>query len=211
MLRRAAWLGQARRSHSAQDMTSRFLVGALSFSMLVAAALPACGGGGGDGSDLGNNQSSLFNCVPEGSPGNSNGVGKYCSKGGLQCNLFSFAKYCTVDFKSNVPAFCTNQCNADSDCGDGAVCATDATGSGQKGCTPVACMPKPDAGTPPPDQTTPTSGSGTGNCASLSRCCAQPGFPATSLDTCSKTVAGASESWCDLVLKTYELEGRCSP
>ena len=193
-------------------MTSRILVGALSFSMLGALALPACGGGGGgpDDSEPNTTQSSLLNCVPKGSPGNSKGIGKFCSKGGFQCDLFSFAKYCTADFKSNVPAFCTTQCNADSECGDGAVCAGDPSSS-QKGCTPVACMPKPDAGSPPPDPTTSPSGGDTGNCASLSRCCAQPGFPATSQDTCSKTVAGASESWCDLVLKTYELEGKCSP
>jgi len=193
-------------------MTSRILVGALSISMLGALALTACGGGGGDdGSAPNNDQSGLLNCVPQGSPGNANGVGKYCSKGGFQCNLFSFAKYCTVDFKSNVPAFCTNQCNADSDCGDGAVCASDATGSGQKGCTPVACIPKPDAGTPPVEQAPSISGGGTDDCASLSRCCAQPGFPATSQNTCSKTLASASSAWCGVVLKTYELEGRCAP
>src|SRR5438105_4854954 len=84
-----------------------------------------CGGGGGGGDEMVSSDGGNASCVPPGTKGNSLGIGKSCTKGGFQCDPFSFAKFCTVDFADNAPAFCTNQCSHDSECGEGAACTTD--------------------------------------------------------------------------------------
>jgi hypothetical protein len=146
-------------------------------------------------------------CVPQGSPGNSKGVGKWCSKGGLQCNLFSFASFCTVDFADGAPAFCTNQCSTDSDCGEDAACTTD--GSGRYGCTPTACLPKPDAGAPtPPPPSTPDAGTSDA-CLKLANCCAAAEFPAHNLSVCMDTLQEGSDTLCKIAREGYELVDDC--
>lgn len=188
----------------------------LSFgSLSLCFILSACDVGGGGSSLLPDGGAAPppgnIDCVPPGTKGNSLDVGKYCTKGGHECNLFAFAKFCTLDFKDNVPGFCTTSCSADADCGDGAQCAASTDGSGQKGCTPIACLGPPKTGGSP-DMTPPSSSSpdaGTmDQCAALARCCAAPGFPEKSLSTCQKSVA-TTAVWCEVVRTTYELEGDC--
>lgn len=174
----------------------------------------ACGGAP-EGSPSGSGGGKLLadggtapSCIPEGAPGNSKSVGKWCSKGGFQCGVFSFAKFCTVDFQSDAPPFCTNQCSTDEDCGEDAACTTDE--SGRYGCTPVACLPKatPDPVAAPVDAGTPMPMLSAG-CASLMRCCAAPGFPVDKMASCTETAGDSSETWCKLVRAGNELAGRC--
>jgi hypothetical protein len=84
-----------------------------------------------------------------GEPGNSKGVGKYCSKNGGQCLSTSFAFFCTVDHDNdpNTPGYCTNACSVDTDCGDGAYCS--GSSGSFRGCEPGICGGHPsenDAG-----------------------------------------------------------------
>ncbi len=168
----------------------------------------ACGGGG-DASSEGPTSTggAATSCIPEGAPGNSHGVGKWCSKGGFQCGIFSFAKFCTVDFEADAPPFCTNQCKTDEDCGEDAACTTDE--SGRYGCTPVACLPKDEPPPTPADAGTPAAPLSAG-CQSLARCCAAPEFPADKVQKCNETANDSSETWCKLVRAGNELAGRCA-
>ena len=168
---------------------------------------PACGGGS-EGNGPASDGGSVTSCIPEGAPGNSKGVGKWCSKGGFQCGVFSFAKFCTVDFEAAAPPFCTNQCKTDEDCGEDAVCTTDE--SGRYGCTPVACVPKAEPDPAPPDAGTPSAPLSEA-CQSLARCCAAPEFPADKLQKCNETAQNSSATWCKLVLAANELAQRCPP
>lgn len=78
-------------------------------------------------------------CGNPGDVGNNAGVGKYCTKGGGQCQGTG-APYCALDFQTNVPGICSKPCATDNDCGTGAIC----TGSGlEKGCEPIACNAPP--------------------------------------------------------------------
>lgn len=135
-------------------------------------------------------------------------MGKWCSKGGFQCGIFSFAKFCTVDFEADAPPFCTNQCGTDEDCGEDAACTTDE--SGRYGCTPVACLA--DA-TPAPAPATPDAGAPAAPlseaCQSLARCCAAPEFPTDKLQKCMETAQDSSATWCKLVRAGNELAKRC--
>jgi hypothetical protein len=164
------------------------------------------GGGGGGGSEDGS-QAAPLECIKPSDMGNANGVGKYCTKGGGQCSFFSWARFCTVDFRDNVPGFCTNSCSADADCGEGAVCKQQ-PGGGPSGCTPVACLQKatPDAGQPPPE--TADAGTMSVECQALLTCCAAPGFPSKWESTCQGGVK-IGATFCTLARKTYELEGDC--
>lgn len=169
----------------------------------------ACGGAGGSpGADGPGDGGASSSCIPEGAPGNSKSVGKWCSKGGFQCGVFSFAKFCTVDFQADAPPFCTNQCSTNEDCGEDAACTTDE--SGRYGCTPVACLPKatPAAPAQPPDAGAPAAALSAG-CQSLERCCAAPEFPADKLEKCNETARDSSETWCKLVRAGNELAKRC--
>jgi hypothetical protein len=85
-------------------------------------------------------------CGKPGELGNSLGVGKYCTRGGHECASNSFALFCTVTYEPSAPAFCTNACTRDPDCGDGAYCS--GSGMGLTGCLPAVCGGRPmsDAG-----------------------------------------------------------------
>ena len=76
--------------------------------------------------------------------GNNLGVGRYCTKGGGECNKNSALGtggyiFCTIDYDSSAPdAFCTGPCTSDSECGSDAYCDGSGTG-GSKGCVPASC------------------------------------------------------------------------
>jgi hypothetical protein len=113
------------------------------FHLLVlslALAVAACG------SDTPQNTTG---CGAPGNPGNSKGIGRYCTRGAGQCtNLFL---YCTVDFVMDpgTPQYCTGPCTLDSDCGEGAYCS--GSGLGSMGCMPAVCGGHPmDAGADAP-------------------------------------------------------------
>ena len=82
------------------------------------------------------------NCVPPGTPGNSLGIGGYCTPLGGQCDKAGpggAARICTGDI-SGTPAhawFCTLPCSHTSDCGENAVCYENSEGAG---CIPTACL-----------------------------------------------------------------------
>jgi hypothetical protein len=74
-------------------------------------------------------------CGNPGDAGNEMGVGKYCTKGGGQCQGTQ-APYCSLDVKTDVPGICSKPCATAADCGTGSIC----TGSGlEMGCAPAAC------------------------------------------------------------------------
>jgi hypothetical protein len=96
-------------------------------------------------------------CGQAGNPGNSKGVGKFCTKGGSECKATPFAHYCSLDFIANAPAICTAPCMTDADCGEGATCVSGSIG---KSCEPTSCIgmmptvpptnPNPNPNPPPP-------------------------------------------------------------
>jgi len=88
-------------------------------------------------------------CGAPGDPGNEDGVGKYCTQGGGQCQGTG-SPICSADIETGVPGICSKSCNTDADCGTGAVCFQDTLG---KGCEPVACE-----ATPVPTSIVPSSG-----------------------------------------------------
>jgi hypothetical protein len=79
--------------------------------------------------------------------GNSLGVGRYCTKGGGQCNKNPAPfLFCTVDEDSTAQPFCTGSCTMDEQCGENAYCNGQ---GGLSGCVPAACGGMPtDAGVP---------------------------------------------------------------
>lgn len=85
-------------------------------------------------------------CVAKGAPGNSFGVGKYCTQGGGECTGLA-AGLCTADIGQS-DWFCVKVgCSTNADCGDNAQCVTQTGGAG---CVPDSCL------------TGGTGGSGTG-------------------------------------------------
>lgn len=72
-------------------------------------------------------------CVPEGTKGNSIGVGAYCAAA-TDCKDGTF---CPVGIAPKGAVFCTALCATDADCGEGATCYAEARG---KGCVPNACL-----------------------------------------------------------------------
>ena len=83
------------------------------------------------------------NCVPPGTPNNSQGFGGYCSPNGGQCVTAGpdgSGALCTADFMGTPGNawFCTFPCSAGFDCGPGLSCITQAS-SGQAGCVPTSC------------------------------------------------------------------------
>jgi hypothetical protein len=105
--------------------------------------------GGGSGSDSGTTSDSgagdagaggdSGGCVPVGAPGNSQGVGKYCTTEAPCVGLT--ASICAVIGGDPTEDFCTYECTvvdggADP-CGDNATCACQ---GGQCGCTPLSCQ-----------------------------------------------------------------------
>lgn len=98
-------------------------------------------------------EAATVGCGNPGDKGNNLGVGKYCTKGGGQCSGTQ-SPYCSADFRSDVPTFCSRPCASDNDCGTAAKCV----GSGlEKGCEPIACSAPPPTNTPTPTKVpTPT-------------------------------------------------------
>ncbi len=95
------------------------------------------GDGGGSGGDAGGG------CVPVGAPGNSKGVGKYCTTEG-PCVGNNQATFCAVIGGDPNEDFCTFECTpvdggADP-CGENASCACDPSNPSQCGCTPLSCQ-----------------------------------------------------------------------
>jgi hypothetical protein len=90
--------------------------------------------GGGQGGDAGRPPSGPP-CAAPGDTGNDVGVGKFCSAGGNQCTGNGGAPLCLGDYVQNDFAnFCTTQCQADQECGTGAVCTS------SKICVPSKCV-----------------------------------------------------------------------
>ena len=78
---------------------------------------------------------------------NSKGVGRFCTAGGGECNQNGAPFiFCTVDYVSGAPAYCTGPCSKDADCGENADCS--GSGMGGRGCETMLCggMPSVDAG-----------------------------------------------------------------
>lgn len=74
-------------------------------------------------------------CVPEGTKGNSKGVGAFCASAS-DCQDGTF---CPVGLAPKGATFCTTFCATDADCGENATCYAEARG---KGCVPNACLQK---------------------------------------------------------------------
>ncbi len=85
-------------------------------------------------------------CGSPGDMGNEQGIGKYCTQGGGQCQGLQ-ASICSADIQLNGSGICSKSCNTNADCGTGAVCYQDTLG---KGCEPVACEATPTPATPAP-------------------------------------------------------------
>lgn len=153
-------------------MTTRLLFQAALLSALL--ALVACSGSGSSPSDAGGTTDAGQDagptgdagydptCSQPGTPGNENGVGKFCRPGGSECNTNPIAIFCTATFDHSTNLwFCTQSCQCDSSCGTGAICTGgNPDGGGEKGCVPVVCAggesgspicPLPDGGFPPAD------------------------------------------------------------
>lgn len=91
------------------------------------------GGGSGGGGDAG--RPSGPPCAMPGDTGNDVGVGKECSAGGGQCVGNKSASLCLGDFvQGEFANFCTLQCQADAECGEGARCTS------SKICIPSKCI-----------------------------------------------------------------------
>jgi len=78
-------------------------------------------------------------CVRPCDKGNSRGVGKFCTKGGHECDDNQSATICTVNADDTAPPFCTKPCADDTTCGVDAKCTGDTRG---KGCVPILCVGK---------------------------------------------------------------------
>jgi hypothetical protein len=77
-------------------------------------------------------------CVKAGDMGNAQGVGAFCTPGGMECAKFPLAGLCLADV-GQTPPMCTRiSCKSDADCGDAAHCHCQ---DGQSGCVPDKCEP----------------------------------------------------------------------
>jgi len=75
--------------------------------------------------------------------GNELGVGRPCTEGGGQCDVFNLfageAGICIPDFADNTQVHaCSKSCSVDDDCGAGALCFPDPR-TGQLGCVIRGC------------------------------------------------------------------------
>jgi hypothetical protein len=76
-------------------------------------------------------------CAAMTDPGNSLGVGKFCSPAGGQCATNTGASLCLGDFvQGEFANFCTMVCASDDECGAGAFCGHDST----RICIPSKCL-----------------------------------------------------------------------
>jgi len=94
------------------------------------------GDDGGDAPDTPDGGVTAEACAAPGAIGNAGGVGEYCTAGGGECDDNDDATYCTVDYQSDAPPFCTMPCFSADACGEDASC-TDDGGGGLKGCVPL--------------------------------------------------------------------------
>jgi hypothetical protein len=78
----------------------------------------------------------MGSCAQPGQPGNSHGVGTYCSPAGKQCKAFPQAPLCLADVGQDTWMCTRLGCKADSECGEAAHCHFDPGGSA---CVPDAC------------------------------------------------------------------------
>lgn len=131
------------RSSSAQSMTVRFVV---VFLLLTGcpSSPPDDGDGAADAPVCPDDLPPPSDPCLQGQCGNELGVGRPCTKGGGQCDVFSLlrgeAGICIPDFADNTTVdACSMPCDIDDDCGSGAVCATDPDNPSSKGCSIIAC------------------------------------------------------------------------
>ncbi|MGH7330313.1 MAG: hypothetical protein ACREJX_18355 [Polyangiaceae bacterium] len=93
--------------------------------------------GGSQGGDAGGG------CVPVNAPGNSIGVGKYCTTE-APCEGNGQATLCAVIGGDPTEDFCTFVCTPSDGgtdpCGEGVSCACDPSHPSQCGCTPLSCQ-----------------------------------------------------------------------
>ncbi len=96
-------------------------------------------------SGAGGDMTPADSCIKPGDPGNSKGVGAYCSPGGGQCTKFDIAGLCLADAAPNQHQwFCTRVgCKNDADCGENAKCFMDPQGNA---CVPSKCLGSGGAG-----------------------------------------------------------------
>ena len=86
-------------------------------------------------------------CGDPGDTGNTDGIGKYCTKqsdcAGKRANICSNIN----DTPARTTSFCTIACDPmkANDCGDGASCTKD-SGTGFYGCVPTKCVTTPKPG-----------------------------------------------------------------
>src|SRR5687767_13182598 len=74
--------------------------------------------GGADAAGQPSPDSSTSNdppCAAPGAMGNEEGVGKYCTAGGNECQGNGSATLCTIDYEAGAPPFCTKICFSPSD------------------------------------------------------------------------------------------------
>lgn len=94
-------------------------------------------GGGVVGDSDGGTPIRMAPCAAADDPGNSTGVGRFCSPSGGQCLGNVDATLCLGDFiQGEFANFCTMVCANDSDCGAGAFCGNDST----RICIPSKCV-----------------------------------------------------------------------
>jgi hypothetical protein len=83
-------------------------------------------------------------CGQPGDPGNTLGVGKYCT---MQSDCTTSGTFCVYAIQpAKHSYFCTKSCSGPTDsCGEGASCTQD-SGSGLYGCVPNLCVTNPPRG-----------------------------------------------------------------
>ncbi len=111
--------------------------------LLASAGLAGCGSPGTTTATDMSMAVQMSCCGKPGDPGNSLGVGKYCTDPtGSECVKNSMATICSSieDTPARKTTFCTMQCNPNTPnfCGENASCTLDSI-SKAYGCTPNAC------------------------------------------------------------------------
>jgi hypothetical protein len=127
----------------------------IALAALLGAALLGCGSSspaadaGSPGLDAGPVDGGYDpSCSQPGTPGNSKGVGKFCTPHGTECQG-QHAGFCSVTFDSTATQwFCTTPCSCDSECGENAICTGDPSNPNSLlGCVPLVCAGSDAVGT----------------------------------------------------------------